>query len=109
MAFCRLFTLHFGFLAQPVESPASSQNRPRLQALLAPTALFPTAMGVAAPVTHRRLPISPKPWDARILKLSGYSQMEVAKDTISFNRNSHAKMAPDSDPLGLAPMVQASM
>jgi hypothetical protein len=27
MAFCRLFTLHFGFLAQPVESLASSQNR----------------------------------------------------------------------------------
>ena len=27
MAFCRLFPLHFGFLAQPVESVASSQNR----------------------------------------------------------------------------------
>jgi hypothetical protein len=55
------------------------------------------------------LAISAKPWDARILKLNGlvkrYSQIkrifsiEVAKDKslISFNRNSHAKMAPDSE------------
>jgi hypothetical protein len=27
MALCRLFPLHFGFLAQPVESLASSQYR----------------------------------------------------------------------------------
>jgi hypothetical protein len=46
------------------------------------------------------LPISAKPWDVRILKLNGlvkrYSSIEVAKDKslISFNRNSHAKMAP---------------
>jgi hypothetical protein len=65
-------------------------------------------MRVATQVTHRRLPISPKPWDVRILKLNGlvkrYSQIkwifsiEAAKDKwlISFNRNSHAKMAPDS-------------
>jgi hypothetical protein len=111
MAFCRLFTLHFGFMAQPVESLASSQNR-LASKLLAPTTLFPATMGVAAPVlfmTHRRLPISPKPWDVGILKLNGlvkrYSQIkwifsiEVAKDKslISFNRNSHAKMAPDTD------------
>jgi hypothetical protein len=65
-------------------------------------------MRVAAQVTHSRLPISPKPWDVRILKLNGlvkrYSQIkwifsiEATKDKwlISFNRNSHAKMALDS-------------
>jgi hypothetical protein len=49
MAFCRLFTLHFGFLAPPVESVASSQNH-LASKLLAPTTLFPAAMRVAAPV-----------------------------------------------------------
>jgi hypothetical protein len=68
---------------------------------------MPTAASVFS-ITHRRLPISPKPWDVQILKLNGlvnrYSQMkwifsiEITKDKslISFNRNSHAKMAPDS-------------
>jgi hypothetical protein len=81
-----------------VSSPSSARADTR----------FPAAMRVAAQVTHRRLPISPKPWDVRILKLNGlvkrYSQIkwifsiEAAKDKwlISFNRNSHAKMALDS-------------
>jgi hypothetical protein len=51
--------------------------------LLTPTTLSPAAMRVAAAVlfiTHRRLPISPKPWNVRILKLNDlvkrYSQIK---------------------------------
>jgi len=46
MAFCRLFTLHFGLLAQAVECLGSSQNR-LASKLLGPTTLSPAAMRVA--------------------------------------------------------------
>jgi len=66
MTFCHLFTFHFGFPAQPVKRLASSQNR-LASKLLASTTLLPAAKRIAAPVffiSHRRLLISPKPWDA---------------------------------------------
>jgi hypothetical protein len=64
MAFCRLFTLHFGFLAQPVKSLASSQNR------LAPKLL--RNAGIAGHATRR--PPNVEKWlDQGAHRLTGHT------------------------------------